>query len=70
VEQTSVIQWAADESRTLRIETDAIRTRLAIAVFAMLDVRAESSVAIEQSVNLVDICEPSDFAPMTDPVPA
>ena len=70
MEQTSVVQLAAEESRTLRIETDAIRTRLAFAIFAMLDARAESSLAIAQSVNVIEIYEPSAFGSTTEPLPA
>jgi hypothetical protein len=53
VEQTSANQLAVEEARALRIESDAIRTRLAFAVFAMLDVRDESSGAMKQTANLL-----------------
>ena len=39
---------AAEEARTLRIEADAIRTHVALAVFALLDARADAMLAIEQ----------------------
>jgi hypothetical protein len=49
VEQNSVDWPAVEESRTLRIEADAIRTHLAFAVFALLDAHADAMLAIEQS---------------------
>jgi hypothetical protein len=52
VEHTSPVRLVAEAARTRRIESDAIRTRLAFAVFAWLDVRAEASRTMEQTREL------------------
>jgi hypothetical protein len=40
------------QSRTLRITAEAVRTHLAIAVFALLDARAAARLTLEQSRKL------------------
>jgi len=52
VEQASAVAWVAEEARTRRIESDAIRTRVAFAVFAWLDARDEASRTMEQTSEL------------------
>jgi hypothetical protein len=52
VEHASAVRLVADEARTRRIESDAIRTRVAFAVFALLDVRDEASRTMEQAKEL------------------
>jgi hypothetical protein len=52
MDQTFVDGQAAEQPRALRIECDAARTRLAIALFALLDARTEATVTIEQSREL------------------
>lgn len=52
MEQTCVDREGTEQPRALRIECDAARTRLAIALFALLDAQTEASVTIEQSREL------------------
>ena len=52
VDQTFVDRQAAEQPRALLIECDAARTRLAIALFALLDARAEATATMEQSREL------------------
>jgi len=52
VEHASAVGSVAEEARTRRIESDAIRTRVAFAVFAWLDVRDEASRTMEQTREL------------------
>jgi hypothetical protein len=52
VEHASAVCLVAEEARRRRIESDAIRTRVAFAVFAWLDVRDEASRTLEQAREL------------------
>lgn len=52
MEHASAVGLVAEEARTRRIESDAIRARVAFAVFAWLDVRDEASRTIEQTSEL------------------
>ena len=57
-------------SRALRIEAEAVRTQLAVAVFALLDTWAEAISTVEESVGLFgpDI-DPGQPAPASDAPP-
>ena len=52
VEQKYIDCPTVEQSRTLRIEADAIRTLVAIAIFGSLDARADAALTIEQSRKL------------------
>jgi hypothetical protein len=52
VEQKNIDCPTVEQSRTLRIEADAIRTLVAIAIFGSLDARADEALTIEQSGKL------------------
>jgi hypothetical protein len=52
VDHESAVGSAA-EARTRRIESDAARTRLAVAVFAWLDVQAEARRTMAQTRELM-----------------
>jgi len=49
VEQKNIDCPPVEQSRTIRIEADAIRTLVAIAMFASLAARADAALTIEQS---------------------
>jgi hypothetical protein len=52
VQQNSQASPTVEESRTLRIEADAICADLAVAIFAFFDTKADATVTIEQSRRL------------------
>lgn len=52
MEHASGVDLIAEEARTRRIESDAIRTRVAFAVFSWLDVRDEARRTMEQAREL------------------
>ena len=49
----AVSRFAVEQSRELRIEAAAVRTHVAFAAFALLDIRARTTLTVERSVGLL-----------------